>query len=148
MITSTKKMLDLESMDKTVPREAPENAILDKVDLKVWIQWKWSPQQIDWVEKVILWTFLEVEPKQIQSRSKLRRRMQRKFSRKKVEWEVPGKVTPPPRPSKTRAPIRALGKTKEEFSRVRNVQEGKMVKRLFWIRGNSPMADAGKDWTE
>ena len=38
MLISTKKLLDLESMDRTVPREAPENAILDKVDLKVWIQ--------------------------------------------------------------------------------------------------------------
>ena len=113
VITSTKNMLDLESMDRTVPREAPENAILDKVDLKVWIQWKGSPQQIDWVKKVILRTFLEVEPKQIRPHSKLIRRTQGKLSLKngkELEWEVPGKVTPPPRPSKTRAPIRALAR--------------------------------------
>ena len=50
---------NLESIDRTVPREAPENAMLDKVDLKM--------VEIIIQLNIFFWigTFLVVEPKQI-----------------------------------------------------------------------------------
>ena len=74
--------LYLESMDRTVPREAPENAILESVDLEILLHpqssfiWKRYCYILIYIENVLVSTFSEVEPMQIQLHSGLRRWVQ------------------------------------------------------------------------